>query len=193
MIWTPEQSKIPQHFCLLVKATASPPEPAPVPSTPDPVNDRRWAQYNLQAVALPPSKKLVSVFWAENPEGEPAAFSVTVRAVSEADLKTLARVVKAEPVAIRNEQLALHRLSAEPNVRASHQASVVIELNRGERQPLVVSADALELASHQFTAIEAVQSRLSVERGDGTITGSLGILLFAADKSCKPGRVGNPF
>src|SRR3990172_11452396 len=39
MIWTPEYTKIPPHFSLLARATAFPPEPVTVPTTPDPVND----------------------------------------------------------------------------------------------------------------------------------------------------------
>jgi hypothetical protein len=188
MIWTPEHTKIPQHFCLLVNATALPPEPDPGPSTPAPANDRHWAQYNLQAAAVPASKKHSSVFWAVNPQIESAAFAVTVRPVSKEAMKMIARMVKAEPVAIKDEQLTLHRATEEANGWELRQARVVLELDRGERQPLVVSAHSVELASQQFTAIEVVQTRLGTERGEGVITGSLGIVLFAARVGCAEAR-----
>lgn len=180
MIWTPESSKIPPHFCLLIHATAFPPEPFPGSSTPDPVNDRHWAQYNLQSAILPTSNKLTSVFWAVNPAVESAAFTLMVRPVAEEGLKMIARMVKAEPVAIKNKQLALNRVTEDSNARESREPSLVLELNRGERQPLVVSAQALKLDSHQFTAFEVIQTRLGAEK-DGAITGSLGIVVFAED------------
>jgi hypothetical protein len=188
MIWTPEQAKIPQHFCLLANAICFPPEPDPGPTTPDPVNDRHWAQYNLQAAVLPASKNYSSVFWAVNPQIESAVFSVTVRPVSEEALKMIARMVKAEPVAIKDEQLTLHRATEEAKRRELRQARVVLELGRGDRQPLVVSAHSVELASQQFTAIEVVQTRLGTERGEGVITGSLGIVLFTAQAGCGEAR-----
>jgi len=108
MIWTPESSKIPPHFCLLVHATSSSPESLPGPNTPD-VNDKHWAQYNLPSAALSASNKLTSVFWAANPDIESAAFTVMVRPVAEEGLKMIARMVKAEPIAIKNKQLLLYR------------------------------------------------------------------------------------
>jgi hypothetical protein len=180
MIWTPEQTKIPPHFCLLAHATAYPPEPDPGPTTPDPVSDRHWAQYNLQTATLPPSNKLISVFWSANPERESAAFMVTARPVSKEGLKLLARVVRAEPVASKHEQIMLGRATAEGRERGSRQDSLVLELERGARQPLIVSVHAPELAPHQFTAVEVVQTRLGNERGEGTATGGLAIVIFPA-------------
>lgn len=180
MIWTPDRSKIPPHFCLLVHATSSSlREHDPGPDTPD-VNERHWAQYNLQSTALSASNKLTSVFWATNPEIESAAFTVMVRPVAEEGLKMIARMVNAEPVGIKNKQLALYRTTEDSSVQKSREASLVLELEPGERQPLVVSANSLELALHQFTAFEVVQTRLGIERDDGAITGSLGVVVFAA-------------
>jgi hypothetical protein len=183
IIWTPDRIKIPAHFCLLVHATASPLEPFPGSSIPDPVGDRHWAQYNLQA-ATSVATSLTSVFWAGNPELESAAFTITAHPVSEESLKTIAQIVKAEPVAIKDEQIALHRVNKDQSLQELKQTSVTLELGQGERQPLVVSAQSLELSPHQFTAVEVIQTRIDGERNN-FITGSLGIVVFAQQDSVR--------
>lgn len=185
MFWTPQSSKIPPHFCLLAHASAFPPEAAPGSSTPDPLNDRHWAQYNLQSVTLPASNKVNAVFWAANPETEAAAFRVTVRPVAEAGLKTLAQVLKAEPIALKHEQLTLYRVADEAGERGPQDPSLILELKRGERQALGIAAQSPTLAPHQFTALEVIQTRLGSEKDEAAMTGSLGIVVFA--KETKPG------
>jgi hypothetical protein len=123
---------------------------------------------------------MVSVFWAGNPEKEAAAFTITARPVSEEGLKVLARVMKAEPVAWRGDQLTLSTVTAQDDPRESRQHSIVLELDQGSRQALVVSAQAPELAPHQFTAVEVMQTRLGTGSGEGDVTGSLGIVIFPA-------------
>lgn len=180
MIWTPEQTKVPPHFCLLAQVTTFPLEPVVVPSAPAPVFDRHWAQHNLQSATLSTSTKLKTVIWAGNPLSESAAFTVNLRPVSEAGLKLLARVVKAEPVPIQAEQFAIGRVNAEGDGRRSAQNSVVLELDRGSRQPLMVSSQPLELSPHQFAAIELVQTRINAETRGDAVTGSLGIVVFGS-------------
>ena len=197
MVWTPERAKIPPHFCLLVHARCTPPEPFPGPVTPDPLNDRHWAQYNLQTAVITTAKSHTSLFWAGNPLTEAAAYTVTARALSEDSLQAMARIVKAEPVPLRGRQVSLrHAADAIDGGNATgggnaanaanatfsrheRDASVVLELAAGERQPLVVTAHDLELGAHQFAALEMVQTRVGGERQHGASTGSLGIVLFA--------------
>lgn len=191
MVWTPERSKIPPHFCLLVHARCTPAEPFPGSATPDPVNDRHWAQYNLQTAVMTTLKSHTSLFWAGNPLKEAAAYTVTARALSDDALQAMARIVKAEPVPLRGRQVSLRHAADAVNGangttagnvavnRQERDASMVLELAGGERQPLVVTAHDLELGTHQFTALEMVQTRVGGERQHGAATGSLGIVLFA--------------
>jgi hypothetical protein len=178
MIWTPDHGSIPAHFCLLVQATTFP-YPYPISNSPDPVGDRHWAQYNLQTISVPASKKFTSVLWAANPAGDAAVYTITARPVAREHLEAIARVVRAEPVAMAGGQIMIGRATAErPMVRSEHQHEMVVELEKGARHPLVVSGLVPELALHQFTAIEVIQSRLGMDRRDGVVTGSLGIVLF---------------
>nr|WP_315261128.1 hypothetical protein [uncultured Duganella sp.] len=176
LIWTPELAAIPEHFCLLVRASCTPPEPDPGPLAPAPMSDRHWAQYNLTSAMLAAGGGSSFVFWAGNPAQERGAYLVAVRPVGEDALRALARMVRAEPVPALSRQLSLHR-AIDASRRESREASVVLELERGQRQALVLSAVDLQLAPQQFTAVEVVQSRVGHER-DGDATGSLGVVLF---------------
>lgn len=180
MIWTPEQTSIPQHFCLLVRVSCTPSEPDPGQLTPSPMTDRHWAQYNLTSAMLTADGSSNFVFWAGNPAQEQGAYLVEVRPLAEEALRKLARVVRAEPVPAKPRQLSLHRAidtARRESHEASASASVVLELERGQRQALVLSAHGLQLAPQQFTAVEVVQSRVGRER-EGDATGSLGVVLF---------------
>lgn len=180
MIWTPEQASIPEHFCLLVRASCTPPEPDPGPLAPSPLTDRHWAQYNLTSAMLTASGGGEFVFWAGNPALEQVAYLVEARPLGEEALRKLARVVRAEPVPVRARQLSLHRAIDAARRLAPDTArdtSVVLELERGQRQALVLAAHGLQLAPPQFTAIEVLQTRVGHER-DGDATGSLGVVLF---------------
>lgn len=186
MIWTPEQASIPAHFCLLVHASSTPPEPDPGPSAPSPLTDRHWAQYNLQSAMLNAAGQQAFVFWAGNPALEQGAYLVEARPLGEQALRKLARLVRAEPVPARPQQLTLHRAIAP--TREAREASVVLELERGQRQALVLSAQELHLAPQQFTAVEVLQTRIGQER-EGEATGSLGVVLFGhADTPCHKRR-----
>ncbi|MYM25936.1 hypothetical protein GTP46_25230 [Duganella sp. FT135W] len=172
MIWTPDKASIPPHFCLLVRASSTPPEPDPGPLAPSPMDNRHWAQYNLQSTTLSAAGGKDFVFWAGNPALEAGAYSVTALPVSEQVLQQMARVVRAEPVPVRRQQLSLHR-ATDPAIRRTGEASMVLELARGERQALVLGAHDLHLAPQQFTAVEVLQSRVGHEP-----TGSIGVVLF---------------
>ncbi|MYN29050.1 hypothetical protein [Duganella levis] len=174
MIWTPQQAIIPPHFCLLAHVSCTPPELDPGPLAPSPMTDRHWAQYNLQSAMVNTAGSHSFVFWAGNPAPEAGAYAVNARPLAEDALRRLARVMRAEPVPARPQQLALHRATEEGNRQA---ASLVLELERGERKALVLSARELKLAPHQFTAVEVVQTRVGHEREDEA-TGSLGVVLF---------------
>lgn len=176
MIWTPEQASIPAHFCLLVRASSTPPEPDPGPAAPSPMTDRHWAQYNLQSAMLNAAGGNNFVFWAGNPLKEAGAYAVTAQPLDEAGLRRMARLIRAEPVAARPQQLALHRAS-DPAGRHA-EASVALELEAGERQALVLSTQDLRLSPQQFTAVEVVQTRIGHDH-EGDPTGSLGVVLFA--------------
>jgi len=80
--------------------------------------------------------------------------------------------MRAEPVPARLEQLALHR--ADDPVGRRGQASMALELKGGERQALVLSAEALQLTPQQFTAVEVMQTRIGLDQA----TGRLGVVLF---------------
>lgn len=176
MIWTPGHASIPEHFCLLVRASCTPPEPDPGPTAPSPMTDRHWAQYNLTSAMLTAAGNSNFVFWAGNPALEQGAYLVEARAVGEDALRRLARIVRAEPVPVRARQVSLHR-AADAARRDQREVSVLLELERGQRQALVLSAHGLQLAPQQFTAVEVVQTRVGHER-DGDATGSLGVVLF---------------
>lgn len=175
LLWTPQQASIPAHFCLLVRASCTPPEPDPGPAAPAPMGDRHWAQYNLQSAVVSAAGASNFVFWAGNPLKEAAAYEITARPLDEAGLRQLARLVRAEPVSARPQQLALYRATDAAGRRP--EASVALELERGERQALVLAAHALPLAPHQFTAVDVVQTRIGHGR-EGEATGSLGVVLF---------------
>ncbi|MTV40686.1 hypothetical protein [Duganella radicis] len=189
MIWTPEQASIPAHFCLLVHASSTPPEPDPGPSAPSPMSDRHWAQYNLQSAMLSAAGQQAFVFWAGNPALEQGAYLVEARPLGEEALRKLARVVRADPVLARPRQLTLHRaIAPAANGREAREASVVLELERGQRQALVLSAQDLHLAPQQFTAVEVLQTRIGQER-EGEPTGSLGVVLYGhAETACRKRR-----
>lgn len=176
MIWTPELASIPAHFCLLARVSCTPPEPDPGPLAPSPVTDRHWAQYNLTSAMLTAAGNSQFVFWAGNPALEQGAYLVAVRPLGEEALRRLARLVRAEPVAARPRQLSLYRAS-DATRREAHDSSLVLDLERGQRQALVLAAHDLPLAPQQFTAVEVLQSRVGHER-DGDATGSLGVVLF---------------
>jgi hypothetical protein len=77
---------------------------------------------------------------------EAGAYTVTAQALAEPALQRLARTARAEPVAVRSQQFALHRaLDARASGRSSksREASVVLELRGGERQALVLSTQDL--------------------------------------------------
>jgi hypothetical protein len=175
MIWTPEQASIPAHFCLLARVSCTPPEPDPGPLAPSPMSNRHWAQYNLQSALLKASGSGTFVFWAGNPGLEQGRYAVAVRPLDERALQRLARLMRAEPVVASQQQLALHR-AADPLARQAD-ASVTLDLARGERQALVLSAQELHLRPQQFTAVEVVQTRVGGKR-DEEATGSLGVVLF---------------
>ncbi|TFW29475.1 hypothetical protein [Duganella callida] len=178
MVWTPQQASIPPHFCLLARASCTPPEPDPGPAAPSPVDNRHWAQYNLQSALVSAAGDKSLVFWAGNPLPAAGAFLVTVRPMAEDGLRRLARLIRAEPVMARPHQLALYRAAdADAARRRQTETSVVLELQPGERQALVLTAQQLQLAPQQFTAVEMVQTRVGREHGDGA-TGSLGVVLF---------------
>jgi hypothetical protein len=183
LTWTPEHSKIPPHFCLLVRASCTPPEPDPGPLAPSPMGNRHWAQYNLQSAMLNVAGSKDFVFWAGNPALEAGAYAVTAQPLSEQALQQVARLMRAEPVVVRQQQLALHR-ATDPTLRRTRDTRVVLELARGERQALVLSAHDLRLEPQQFTAVEVVQTRVGHER-EAEATGSLGVVLFGhVDETC---------
>jgi hypothetical protein len=176
LIWTPEQASIPAHFCLLVRASCTPPEPSPGPLIPAPASDRHWAQYNLQSALVNTAGNNKFVFWAGNPALEAATYAVSARPLSDAALRQLARVVRAEPVAIKPQQLALQHATVRDGA-AGCGASLVLELERGGSRALVLGAQELKLGPQQFTAVEVVQTRIGHVSEDQD-TGSLGVVLF---------------
>ena len=191
MVWTPEHASIPAHFCLLAHVSCTPQELDPGPSASAPMSNRHWAQYNLQSAVLNGAGSNTFVFWAGNPGLEAGAYTVTAQALAEPALQRLARTTRAEPVAVRSQQFALHRaLDARASGRSSksHEASVVLELRGGERQALVLSTQDLQLGPQQFTAVEVLQTRVGQEH-EGDATGSLGVVLFGyAEQDCQKRR-----
>jgi hypothetical protein len=178
IIWTPDDASIPPHFCLLAHVSCTPPEPDAGPPTPSPMTDRHWAQYNLQTAVLNNARgHHATIFWAVNPAAEAAAYMVTARPLTEEQLRTVARVVRAEPVAIRSHQLSLNRASDVAAVREGREPGLLLALERGERQALVVTTRELTLGPQQFTAVEMVQTRVGDERV-ADVTGSLGLVLL---------------
>jgi len=181
LVWTPQQATIPPHFCLLAHVSCTPPEQDPGPAAPSPMGDRHWAQYNLQSAMLNAAGNKDLVFWVGNPAREAGAYAVTVLPLSEQALEQMARLVRAEPVPVRRQQLALHR-AADPAMHRTREGSLVLELARGERQALVLSAHDLDLAPQQFTAVEVLQARAGHEHEP---TGSIGVVLFGhVDETC---------
>lgn len=149
------------------------------------MSDRHWAQYNLQSAMLNAAGNKDFVFWVGNPAREAGAYAVTVLPLSQQVLEHMARLVRAEPVPVRRQQLALHR-AADPAMHRARDGSLVLELARGERQALVLRAHDVQLAPQQFTAVEVLQARAGHEHEP---TGSIGVVLFGhADETCRRPR-----
>jgi hypothetical protein len=180
IIWTPASATVPPHFCLLARATTAIAVAETIAAAPDaqPGQERHWAQLNLWVdTTAQANTKKTFVFWVGNSLSEAGAHTVTVRPVAENHLREIARVVRAEPVVLRNGRLALSHATSE-SLAGHDKDHLIVDLRPGERQPLVITMPETELAPHQFTAIEAIQTRFSREAPDGVVVGSLGIVLF---------------
>ena len=169
------------HVCIFALVIHDLDRPVPDPVTKkikiDPVNDRHWAQHNLQFVSVSPGKIIHFSFTAANPMMEKGAFEVIARPHGERDMETLALRLKATP-RLQAESLKMQLLDtrgtplSEPGLTASLRLDLGELGRRGLHLTLQMGG---MLEPHEFAAVEVVLNHVSGKQTQ--LVGSLGIVL----------------
>ena len=159
----------PSHICLLVRVS-SPADTVPSGSPIDPVNDRHWAQLNLNAVPAP-GGAFQFAFLAGNPLEEECIFALRARPVAPRGVEALVDTIRAEPLFL--EELGVDFVLLDEDGRPSgEEFTGRLALRPGESRKVLVGGQLpRELAAGEFAAIEVVQE--CEER----LIGSLGLVL----------------
>jgi hypothetical protein len=168
------------HICLLAKVTGVA-DPLPPKSSIDPVNNRHWAQLNLNAVKLAWNGTFQFTFWAGNPLAQAGAFDIITRPVVAEALESVARQVRADPAPIDHLPINLQCVDPDLDIdfrRPIEDSRISVEIApRARRAIHLVGQITGRLDPSRFIAIEVLQ----VHRGDGDhpyVVGSLGVIDF---------------
>jgi hypothetical protein len=158
------------HVCLLARATALATS-LPPSAAPDPINDPRWAQLNLNAVIVPSGEAAFDFeLWAGNSSAEPVTYGIVARPANEVALEALTAFTQTRAVFTPDTKVRIAEVDAESNEGSRLQ----IELGPSESRRLRLTGHlAAPIADGTFTAVEVEQYDLRQER----VTGSLGIVL----------------
>lgn len=165
----------PPHVCLLA-CVWSPLDNGASSPNPDPVNDRHWAQLNLNEIEVPAGQKFQFMFWAGNPTKRDVEIEITAAPLQEESLRFLSRVRRMEHVLTHPAEL---RLADARDVRSATAerggASVRLELPPGGRRPMLLAGSLPENAAPRSSAVVEIKSALVSE--DGRQTGSIGLIV----------------
>lgn len=164
----------PPHVCLLAMASCL--GDAPPTLTPDPINDRHWAQRNLQTV---PAKMMSAPtpLWVTNPADDDREFEVRLERVQTERLHRLAELLQLRAA----EQISPGGLALTDPETGNTIARLdgdgtqtPVDLKGGERMPLILSETEIEgLEPGTFFAVEVLQTA-----DHETLIGSYGYLIL---------------
>lgn len=170
----------PAHLCLIAMVSGLTDRPAKDPASGkiviDPVGDRHFAQYNLNAINAA-SGRFDFGFFGGNPFAEPARFIVRARAVPERALAALSVRMGAEPVEADGLDLGLRVLDGDAPEAEERGDRIAFDLRAGERRRLGLSGRLTPPPPGRFVAIQVLQD-LDDGRGEGRLIGGVGVLLF---------------
>jgi hypothetical protein len=163
----------PDHICLVVSVSHAQ-DPAGVVC--DPINDRHWAQHNLQAVSVVVGAPTIFPIVVANPFEKPNSFELRVGAVDERRAHHLATLFQTTLSGVRPQLRLLDEHGA--SISSGETVQVPVDLGALQEKPfqLLVELDT-ELPPGQSTAIEAVTSRSGQ---NSQAVGSLGVVLLGA-------------
>lgn len=173
------------HICLLALAYTTgdvPKTGSPV----DPVNDRHWAQLNLNVLAADWNGGFGFTFFAANPFAKGAAFDVVARMVNRQSLEAVSRYVRADAQVTEDVRLTLRPM----NIRGTYardaaserESRVRVELDGGARQAIQIRGQLPGVPEPgRFVAVEVVQMHGGPEREERVI-GSIGLVIVAPQR-----------
>ncbi|MET7447576.1 hypothetical protein OG810_03565 [Streptomyces sp. NBC_01693] len=158
----------PNHLCLLARATALS-SSLPPDTTPDPINEPHWAQFNLMAHTVAPGETGFAFSWlAGNPGGTGARYELRVRPADADALGRLTEVLEARPSAMPDMALTIEEGDG---------PRLAIELDGGEQRRVHLRGDLTQgLEPGTFTAVEVAQFDVT-DDPEGVPVGAIGLLL----------------
>lgn len=161
----------PAHICLVV--VVSHPQDKAGPAC-DPVNDRHWAQHNLQAVTATVGAPILIPIMAANPFNVAKAFNLRVGPVAEQHARQVAREFETEPIDIQPKLRLLDAHGAAVSEEGERTQTSVRLGPLDQRQfQLMIEVDS-EIPANRSAAVEAQL----LDRDDRRhLVGSLGVVL----------------
>jgi hypothetical protein len=172
--FTPPPSILVDHVCLIAEITAG---DASAPGPVDPVNNRHYAQHNVDLVHVSNGKTGSFIFNAANPFEVQARVTMRLRPVRGAALQTLECIYHAEPVEISADALGLQMVAAEEGDRQCRE--LVFDLSGREQRLCQGLVTVKDLQPGQVSAGE-VELTVKVLRGKSKEErrGSFGVIIF---------------
>ena len=165
----------PDHICLVV-AVSHPQDKAGAVC--DPINDRHWAQRNLQAVTAAVGAPVLVPLMAANPFDTAMAFDLRVGPPDERRSRLVASAFHTEPSEIRPRVRLLDDQGAAIS-EGGERVQTPVELGPlDQRQIQIMIEIDTDVPEGQSTAVEA---GLFAQQDDRGLVGSLGVVLLAPD------------
>lgn len=162
----------PDHICLVV-VVSHPQDRAPTAC--DPINNRHWAQHNLQAVPAAVGAPAIFPFMVANPFDVGRSFELQIGPVDERRALLVAREFQTEPSNIEARMRLLDAHGAEvSNDGQRIQASVQLGPLEQRQFQLLIEIDS-DVPTGQSAAVEA---ELFDQIQEGHLVGSLGLVLL---------------
>jgi hypothetical protein len=156
----------PNHICLIARIS-HPLDPAA--QTPDPVNDRHWAQRNLSVVTTPGGAPAVVTFTAANPTMDAADWLLRIAPVRDAGRFVGLDQVVGEP---QDDVFAVMRVDGEVGEGV---LEFSIALEPGERRTFDAELEVQGLEPGRFAVFEVSQSQPEREQ----VFGGIGVVVVA--------------
>jgi hypothetical protein len=164
----------PDHVCLVV-SVSHPQDRAGTVC--DPMNDRHWAQHNLQAVKASTSGPTILPITVANPFPSGGMFDLVLEPADARRAQLLAAKFRAEVSGVGVELLLLNAQGA-PVSQAGQQTHAPVQLGPLAQQQFRI---AVELDGRLLpNQIAAVEARLLASGQDGRAVGSLGTVLLGS-------------
>ena len=166
----------PAHVCLLAQVW-SPLDVGGSP-LPDPMNDRHWAQLNINDLNVDAGQTIQFMFWVGNPSTQADEWEVSVANVSEETHEVVQRMRRSSHTPSAIHELHLHDprdLEAAVATFLRSRSTVVLKLAGGERRPLVLTGRAPDAFARGSMAMLEITSA-PARRGQPH-TGSIGLII----------------